>query len=324
MRRLHLRCGSDLRDALSCTDWTGDFLEWSDPVCQGPIDAEWGDDTWVRRRAQFLSRGLGGGGTPERIAAQLRAQLDALERISRYDEVILWFEHDLYDQAILCRLLSRLRDREGLRGKLQLLSLDRHPDVPRFIGFGQLRPQQLAALRGTERLVRADQFDLAHRAWVALCADDPRNLQQLALQEGGSLPFLAGALTRHLQEFPSLVHGLSLTEALLLRAYENGATTPVEAFQQLTASLDPQPFLGDAMCWPIFRRLAEGTRPALSSYRGPREAQCLTAYGQRLAAGEGDWVRDHGLARDLGGVRLRGKRVPWRWDPDAGALVIAD
>jgi hypothetical protein len=32
LRTLHIRCGSDLRDKLRAAGFTGDFLEYSDPV----------------------------------------------------------------------------------------------------------------------------------------------------------------------------------------------------------------------------------------------------------------------------------------------------
>ena len=43
---LHIRCGSDIRDTLRESGLAGDFLEYSDPVCQGPVPdvpdlAEW-------------------------------------------------------------------------------------------------------------------------------------------------------------------------------------------------------------------------------------------------------------------------------------------
>src|SRR5690606_35105684 len=34
---LHLRCGSDIRTTLRLAGFAGDFLEVSDPVCQGPV-----------------------------------------------------------------------------------------------------------------------------------------------------------------------------------------------------------------------------------------------------------------------------------------------
>src|SRR4051812_2275900 len=37
-----------------------------------------------------------------------------VEELGRHDEIVLWFEHDLYDQAQLIEVLSCLRGRDGV------------------------------------------------------------------------------------------------------------------------------------------------------------------------------------------------------------------
>ena len=37
LRTLHIRCGSDIRQTLTKAGFVGDFLEYSDPICEGPV-----------------------------------------------------------------------------------------------------------------------------------------------------------------------------------------------------------------------------------------------------------------------------------------------
>nr|WP_294503197.1 hypothetical protein [uncultured Rhodopila sp.] len=54
---LHIRCGSDIRENLRAAGFTGDFLEYADPICQGPVpDAP----DLLEQRAQFLADAFGG------------------------------------------------------------------------------------------------------------------------------------------------------------------------------------------------------------------------------------------------------------------------
>jgi hypothetical protein len=70
---------------------------------------------------------------------------------ARYDETVLWFEADLFDQLILVYLLQRLaRFQEATR--LTLVCIGDFPGVERFIGLGQLTPDQLATLPRNGRL----------------------------------------------------------------------------------------------------------------------------------------------------------------------------
>ena len=162
---------------------------------------------------------------------------------------MLWFEHDLYDQAVLIRLLAGWRGRPALRdGRVFLICVGAFPGVgPRFVGLGRLTPGQLGGLWGTERPVTAAQVDLAARAWAAYTGDDPLAVHAVAEAGTPELPFLAPALRRHLEELPWTSDGLSLTERLSLRAVAEGAGTPGEAFRRLHDELEPLLFLGDLM-----------------------------------------------------------------------------
>ena len=72
MATLHLRCGSDIETTLKQAGFGGDFLEYSDPLCQGPVRD---DPSWLDRRADFLAGRLGAvmGRSREQIAASLAA-----------------------------------------------------------------------------------------------------------------------------------------------------------------------------------------------------------------------------------------------------------
>ncbi|MEQ8965460.1 MAG: ankyrin repeat domain-containing protein [Azospirillaceae bacterium] len=322
-RILHIRCGSDIFGALDEARVSGDRLEWGDPICCGPLPPDLAGEALVEVRAAWLAAIAKVG--EDEIRDAFARQAAALDGASAYDRLILWFEHDLYDQSVLIQLLPEL-DRRGLVERAFLLTLDRYPGVERFLGLGQLSPAQLAGLLGTERPVTRAQVTRAAEALAAFRAPTPEPLAALiatAEAEGGGspLPFLAGALRRHLAELPGVRDGLSLTERLILRALAEGIDTPGAVFGALTRRLDPQPHAGDAMTWPVFERLAGATQPAITPAETWRTRTALTAAGRDLLAGEADWVALNGLDRWVGGVRLEGRTTRWRWDPDDGTAI---
>ncbi len=84
---LHIRCGSDLRSALANAGFSGTFLEYSDPLCQGPVVQ---DEAWLARRAEFLTQAYGivTGRSAERIAGDLQRAESALQAAAtRYERV---------------------------------------------------------------------------------------------------------------------------------------------------------------------------------------------------------------------------------------------
>jgi len=69
------------------------------------------------------------------------------------------------------------------------------------------------------------QLELAKRAWKAFGSDDPTAVLSLLSENTSALPYLAAALKRHLEEFPSLENGLSRSEHEALSAINDGHTT---------------------------------------------------------------------------------------------------
>lgn len=320
MSTLHVRCGSDIAGAFGGDGIDGVFLEFGDPVCQGPVPGDLDEKAYRDMRSAFIVSEWG-----DITEADCRQRLErenaALDGLADYDRILLWFEHDLYDQSVLIDLLSRLKDRWAIRDRLYLLTIDSHPEVEHFIGFGQLSPAQLAELAGSEMPVTDAMIDTAAEAWAAFRAATPEALAAFIERGHCPLPFLVPALKRHLQELPWTTNGLSLTERLSLQAVANGAGTPAEVFRRLYHELEPTPFLGDLMYWAVLRRLTTGVQPALTPFKVHGDAVSLTAFGRDLLAGRGDWVVANGIERWVGGVHLNGGQAAWRWDPQSARPV---
>jgi hypothetical protein len=79
------------------------------------------DDAFLRGRALYLSES--GYGTYEEVLSALRTWEAALKSYPSYDEVVLWFEHDLFDPLILIRLLDWFGRRELGRTRVSLVCI---------------------------------------------------------------------------------------------------------------------------------------------------------------------------------------------------------
>lgn len=260
MATLHIRCGSDIEHTLRTAGFEGDFLAFSDPFCIGPLhDLPPGE--LMRLRARFLTEISG---MAERDAlARLRKGYRALEELDRYERLVLWFEHDSYDQLILAYLLHRLNENPP-KGRVELVAVESVPGVDRFIGIGQLAPDLLAWLWHQRRPVAAPLLELGTRAWKALAAESPEALQALVATGTPALPMMGRALARHLQELPAADTGLGLTERLALEIVRDHGPLPVgKAFSLLMREYEPLPYLGDLMFWWLLQPLIDAPQPLL-------------------------------------------------------------
>src|SRR6185437_7898417 len=132
-----------------------------------------------------------------------------------------------------------------------------------------------------------DAIDEAITAWIALTAADPRALPFLA-RRVKALPFLSGALERHLEELPDPTSGMSRTERQVLAAIARAEAQLRVAVQ----AIDPRYSITDTVLDHAQRALANA---------GFIEGHSITALGRQALAGAIDRVHECGIDTWRGG-----------------------
>jgi uncharacterized protein DUF1835 len=307
---LHVTNGDSTAGTLRLTPLGGTVVAWRDALHEGPVPT--GDQEAVRTaRAKFLAAA---GVTGTDVLAELRARDAALlDALAAGDDVVLWFEHDLYDQLQLVQALALVARGGVPTGTLRLICVDRFDGHPGFAGLGELNPAELGSLWPARVPVADETLAAAVAVWDAFREPAPRAVETHAGESHLGLPFLAAALTRLLEELPWTKDGLARSERRLLEALAGGAASVggllVASFEQEEA-----PFLGDTWLVERLDRLARGPRPLV-------EGQwTLTDDGRAVLGGRLDAVDAVEPDRWLGGTRVHG-REPWRWDADARRVV---
>lgn len=318
-RILHVTNGDSTASLLERAGLGGTIAVAAEPLYEGPTPFEASDEQWRDVRARHYESC--GWGTHGENLARLESWDAPLRQLDHFDEIVLWFEHDLFDQLILIRLLSRLDGRASLP-PVTHLGIDRHASVERFLGLGQLEPGQFPPLFEQRAPVTSGQFRLAGQAWRAVTSPDPRRIESILAEAPSPLPFLGAALRRYLEEFPEREDGLSRTERQVLRLVNSGWHSFLEIFRQWMEE-EPAPFLGDGSLLGILQRLAIGPVPLLRCDQPASLAASfdLTDAGRRVLTGQANWLDlNPNAQRWQGGVRVGGGH-PWRWDAAAGRLI---
>src|SRR5215471_1246189 len=196
---LHVANGTCTTGTIQAAGIPGILSIWADPLYEGPVPGDVDDDALREIRGRYLGGDLRR--WRERIAAH-----------GSYDELVLWFEHDLFDQLNLIQLLSWIHERLPGGKPVSLICIGSFPGRPSFKGLGELTPAELASLFGARQPVTPAQYDLAARAWRAFRQSTPEALEELRRADTSALPYLAPAFDRFLQEYPWRHDGLSRSE----------------------------------------------------------------------------------------------------------------
>jgi hypothetical protein len=215
----------------------GDLLAWQDTLHEGPVTGGLDHAQLRAERARFVaSRGWAG---EDAALSELAARDERLQRaIDAGEEIVLWFETDLYDVLQLAQIADRVAH-------------------ARIVLVGQEEFRGVAELSDAEiRAARPEPFDPAPYAdlWRAFTAPDPRALNDLH----DLPPVVRDAANRLLQEFPWTTDGLNRSQRALLQA----GGTREEAFLAAQRQ-EERPFMGDALA---FDYLAGRVHPRAASY----------------------------------------------------------
>jgi hypothetical protein len=323
---LHVTNGDSAVSALRAAGMSGDLLPWRDVLHDGPVPAGLPPDDLSVERARWLA--AQGWGDEGEILCGIRERDAALAGFARHDEVVLWFEHDLYDQLQLLQVLDFLAPRVSADTRLTLVGASEY--------LGPASPDRIVALFGERQPVTPAQLALGARAWAAFRDPAPTGLASLVDADTSPLPHLRAAIRRHLEQFPSVRNGLSRSEQQALEAIEAGACTPKDAYVASHHQREDAVWMGDATFAGYLADLGAGRLPLVTfqdgspvaAPRGDRPNDgfwsrelALTAAGRDVLHGRADRVRLNGMDRWLGGVHLAAGEPDWRWDVDAGTVV---
>jgi hypothetical protein len=281
---LHITNG-DCAVAVLSQAVSGTFLPWRDVLHEGPVREGLSLEALSRERAAFIASASWG--AAPKVLEQFQTRDAAFRRAGEHDEIVLWFEHDLYDQLQLIQVLDGLA---ALRGPQIALVCE-----PEYLG--SMQPERAAELFSLRSPVLRRHLQEAQDAWGAFRSSDP---SQIDPNRPKALNFLGAALRRLLEEYPWTTDGLSRLERNLLQALSAGALGFADIFAEVRE--DPA-YLGDAvLAWHLQRLQTEGLVE--------RHGEAWTLTGRK---------RRQRLPRWLGGYEVKDESV--RWDPASGRLV---
>ncbi len=312
---LHITDGESVAGTLRESAVPGDVSVYGDLMYEGPAPGGLNAEAWRDARARFMAEA--GYTTVEDARRYLKACDDALTSSSKHEEVVVWVDHRLSDQLILIKILDWFSRQNPGGVKLSLICAGRHPGLDHFVGLGELTADQLASLADTRLGVTDAQFRMAQAAWSGFTSPDPTAIERLIETDTSTLPFIATALRRHLEQFPSVDNGLSRTERQALTVLREYGSLPGRQLFAAVQRLEEQIFMGNGSFYRLLADLSSARHPLIqiADVIQPSLGEVtITEAGRNVIECRADHIELNGIDRWLGGVHLEGDKAAWRWD----------
>jgi hypothetical protein len=302
---LHVTNGDSVLYLFRKAGITGTHVAWRDALNDGPVPAGLTLEQMSERRAEYLA--MRKMGSPIKIIHDFEARDAQLRKAATFEEVVLWFEHDLYDQLQVLQILNALDSLELEPGRVSLVQSDQY--------LGSMTVDELSPLLSRRRTATAATFKSAARGWARVTSPSPADIYAGAQEDAIGLPYLRAALRRLCEEYPWL-DGLSRSQRQALQAVAHGPAPIAELYRRAQAR-EEATFLGDG----AFERLVDDLRDERAPLvEGEPGAFVATALGRRVLAGDADWLESLPIDRWVGGVHLEPSQLV-RWDDDSSRFV---
>ncbi len=211
---LHISNGDSFTDKLATLPIKGDIITWREMLCEGQTLSAVGSETFWKTRFEFLNKNykVSKSWFVEKTLKEYRSLCNHKQQ----DQIVLWFEYDLFCQINMLAVISWLKTHRR-HAEIFLVCSGKEDDTDTMYGLGELSDEQLLKLYDNKVRLTQDDIEYADYVWQLYCSDNPIRLENLTDFDNYQFDYLSGALEAHLMRFPTIKNGLNKIENNILQ-----------------------------------------------------------------------------------------------------------
>jgi len=228
-KTLNILNGDSTAEFFSKSPLKGDVLVWREMLCEGALHKDVGsDEFWIKRYDFFKGIGV----SKLEYYDKTIKELVQLEDVSNYDEIVLWFEYDLFCQVNLMGLCSYLLQSFRKKTLYSLVCTGHKKGKQNLQTLADYQPNEYLELY--ENKVKLTQNDLlfAHECWRIYVENNPKKLKTFNFNKLDKFQYLQQAIHQHLQRFPD-ENGRNQIENKILEIINTEPVTKNEIIKKL-------------------------------------------------------------------------------------------
>ncbi|WNH12341.1 DUF1835 domain-containing protein [Thalassobellus suaedae] len=209
-KTLHITNGTSLTHVLNELNLEGDKLTWQEMLCEGPTLEHVYSEKFIELRKAFFSSYY----DIDLNVSEIKEELDKLNHITNYSEIVLWFEYDLFCHINLLAIINLIQQKK-ITLPLYLVTSGRVRGSKNLKGLSELNPGNLLKHYRDKVELTPEDIDLARTVWNIYCGKD-HNLLKPYIVKSSSFIYLNSCLKAHLERFPDSKSGLNNIERNIL------------------------------------------------------------------------------------------------------------
>lgn len=211
---LHITNGDSFTERLNKLNLKGDVITWREMLCEGKTLTNVGSESFWKTRFEFLNKNykVSKSWFIEKTLKEYRSLCNHKQQ----DQIVLWFEYDLFCQINMLAVISWLLTHRKY-AEISLVCSGKEDDTDKLYSLNELSDEQLLNLYKNRVVLNQDDIEYADYVWQLYCSNNPIRLENLTDFENYHFDYLGDAIKTHLKRFPSIANGLNEMENNILR-----------------------------------------------------------------------------------------------------------
>ncbi len=268
---LHITNGDSFTERLNTLKLGGDVITWREMLCEGKTLTNVGSESFWKTRFEFLNKNykVSKSSFIEKTLKEYRSLCNHKQQ----DQIVLWFEYDLFCQINMLAVISWLQQHRKYT-QISLVCSGKEDDSDKLYGLNELNNEQLLDLYKNRVVLDQDDIEYADYVWQLYCSDNPIRLENLTDFKNYKFNYLENAIQTHLKRFPSIANGLNIMENNILDLAITKKPTSKKAFLHTVLENQDNLGFGDTQ----YERAINRLKPLFSSFNPVR----LTKKGKEI------------------------------------------
>ncbi|MDF0718217.1 DUF1835 domain-containing protein [Muricauda sp. 334s03] len=256
---LHITNGDSFTSRLQSLQFKGDVITWREMLCEGKTLSTVGSESFWKTRFEFLNKNykVSKSWFIEKTLKEYRSLCNHKQQ----DQIVLWFEYDLFCQINMLAVISWLKQHRR-HAEISLVCSGKVEGSTKLYGLNELNDDRLMELYETRKVLSQDDIEYADYIWQLYCSDNPIRLENQIANNDFQFEYLSDALKTHLKRFPTIKNGLNDLENHILEVAKKHK--PKSKNELMKDLLTDQGFygFGDTQ----YERMLSSLKPLFSSF----------------------------------------------------------
>ena len=227
---IHILNGDSTLPILEKSGIEGAIVVWREMLCEGPLSNDFASDEFWQKRYTYFETEIG----VKRLDYfdKTIKEILKLEDLSNYNEVVLWFEFDLFCQVNLLAACTYLLDNYVKKANYYLVCTGKEKGKEGLQSLSNYSSEDFKKLYANKSPLSKANLMFAKECWNVYAENDFDKLKAYNFNQSSKFEYLELAMNQHLKRFPS-TNGLNQIENKILKIINSSALTENEIIRTL-------------------------------------------------------------------------------------------